>query len=45
MTCEEGNWKESRKKRGHHEWRERNHHYGEMIKIDGSQNDLFVNRG
>ncbi|MFH1238919.1 MAG: ISNCY family transposase [bacterium] len=34
-----------RKKRPHRQWRERKHHFGEMIQIDGSHHDWFEGRG
>ena len=33
---ESGDWKKSRKRRGHREWRERMEHCGEMVQMDGS---------
>ncbi|PJC46669.1 MAG: ISNCY family transposase ISTde1 [Candidatus Omnitrophica bacterium CG_4_9_14_0_2_um_filter_43_12] len=33
-----------RKKRPHRQWRERKHHFGEMIQIDGSHHDWFEQR-
>jgi len=35
----------SRKIRPHRNWRERRHHYGEMIQADGSHHDWFEGRG
>jgi hypothetical protein len=42
---ESGDWKKSRKTRGHRQWRERRHHYGEMVQMDGSHHDWFEGRG
>ena len=35
----------TRKKRPHRQWRERKHHFGEMIQVDGSHHDWFEGRG
>lgn len=40
-----GDWKKVRKGRTHRQWRERKHHFGEMIQIDGSHHDWFEDRG
>lgn len=42
---ESGDWKKVRKGRKHLHWRERKHHLGEMIQIDGSHHDWFEGRG
>jgi hypothetical protein len=42
---EAGDWKRSRKGRKHRQWRERKHHYGEMVQIDGSHHAWFEERG
>lgn len=42
---ESGDWKKRRKRRGHRRWRERKHHVGEMVQIDGSHHDWFEGRG
>ncbi len=42
---ETGDWKKTRKDRKHRQWRERKHHIGEMIQIDGSHHDWFEGRG
>lgn len=42
---ETGDWKLKRKKKQHRQWRERKHHYGEMVQIDGSHHDWFEGRG
>jgi transposase len=42
---EAGDWKKTRKRRAHRQWRERKHHYGEMVQIDGSHHDWFEGRG
>ena len=34
-----------RKKRPHRQWRERRHHYGQMVQMDGSHHDWFEGRG
>ena len=35
----------TRKKRPYRQWRERKHHFGEMIQVDGSHHDWFEGRG
>lgn len=40
-----GDWKKVRKARGHRQWRERKHYFGEMIQLDGSHHDWFEGRG
>ena len=40
-----GDWKKVRKARGHRVWRERKHHDGEMVQMDGSHHDWFEGRG
>lgn len=42
---ETGDWKKVRKVRGHRQWRERKHHFGEMVQMDGSHHDWFEGRG
>lgn len=42
---ETGDWKLKRKKKKHRQWRERKHHCGEMVQIDGSHHDWFEGRG
>jgi hypothetical protein len=42
---ETGDWEKVRKSRKHRQWRERKHHIGEMIQIDGSHHDWFEGRG
>jgi hypothetical protein len=42
---ESGDWRKVRKGRKQHRWRERKHHFGEMIQIDGSHHDWFEGRG
>jgi transposase len=42
---EAGDWKKSRKGRQHRQWRQRKHHYGEMVQIDGSHHGWFEDRG
>jgi hypothetical protein len=42
---ESGDWKKRRKRRGHRRWRERKHHFGEMVQMDGSHHDWFEGKG
>ena len=42
---EDGSWRIIRKHRKHCQWRERKHHFGEMIQLDGSHHDWFEGRG
>ena len=42
---EAGDWQRIRKKRKHRQWRERKHHYGEMVQMDGSHHEWFESRG
>jgi len=42
---EEGEWKKSRKHKKHRQWRERKHHVGQMIQVDGSHHDWLEGRG
>lgn len=42
---ETGDWKRIRKSRTHRQWRERKHHSGEMVQMDGSHHDWFEGRG
>ena len=42
---ETGDWKKSRKKGKHRQWRERKAHCGEMVQIDGSHHRWFEGRG
>ena len=42
---EAGDWKKTRKARGHRHWRERKSHSGEMLQMDGSHHDWFEGRG
>ena len=42
---ESGDWKKGRKRKVHRQWRERKHHRGEMVQIDGSHHDWFEGRG
>src|SRR4030067_48665 len=42
---EAGDWQRIRKKRKHRQWRERKHHYGEMVQMDGSHHEWFEGRG
>jgi len=40
-----GDWKKIRRERRHRHWRERKHHDGEMVQMDGSHHDWFEGRG
>ena len=40
-----GDWKKTRKDRKHRHWRERKHHLGKMVQLDGSHHDWFEGRG
>ena len=40
-----GDWKKTRKRREHRQWRERKHHDGEMVQMDGSHHDWFEGKG
>ncbi|MBL7085396.1 MAG: ISNCY family transposase [Candidatus Omnitrophica bacterium] len=40
-----GEWKKSRKHRQHRQWRERKHHFGQMLQVDGSHHDWLEGRG
>lgn len=42
---EAGYWGRKRKPRAHRQWRERKHHFGEMVQIDGSHHAWFEQRG
>jgi len=42
---ETGDWTKARRSRRHRQWRERKHHYGEMVQMDGSHHDWFEGRG
>jgi transposase-like protein len=42
---EAGDWKKSRKRGRHRQWRERKHHVGEMVQMDGSHHAWFEDRG
>lgn len=42
---ESGDWKRVRKSRAHRQWRERKHHFGEMVQVDGSHHNWFEQRG
>lgn len=41
----EGLWQIRRKRKKHRQWRERKHHLGEMIQVDGSHHDWLEGRG
>jgi hypothetical protein len=41
---EAGDWKKSRKRGRHRQWRERKHHDGEMVQMDGSHHAWFEDR-
>ena len=38
-------WHPGKKKGAIHQWRERKHHYGEMVQMDGSDHDWLEDRG
>jgi len=40
-----GDWRKTRRHRKHRQWRERKHHVGEMVQMDGSHHDWFEGRG
>jgi len=40
-----GRWKRRRKRSSHRSWRERRHHFGEMVQMDGSHHRWFEERG
>ncbi len=42
---ESGDWKKSRKRRGHRQWRERKAYLGQMVQMDGSHHDWLEGRG
>ncbi len=42
---EAGDWRRHRRARRHCQWRERKHHCGEMVQMDGSHHDWFQGRG
>jgi transposase len=42
---EVGDWKKIRRRKRHRQWRERKHHEGEMVQMDGSHHDWFEGRG
>jgi transposase len=42
---ETGDWKKSRKKGRHRQWRERKAHCGELVQMDGSHHRWFEGRG
>jgi transposase-like protein len=42
---ETGDWSKRRRHRRHRQWRERKHHDGEMVQMDGSHHDWFEGRG
>lgn len=41
---EAGDWEKSRKRRRHRQWRERKHHEGQMVQMDGSHHGWFEDR-
>ena len=41
---EAGLWKAGRRRAKHRTWRERRHHFGEMVQMDGSDHDWFEGR-
>jgi transposase len=40
-----GLWRRRRKRREDHIWRERKHHFGEMVQVDGSHHEWLERRG
>jgi hypothetical protein len=40
-----GDWRKTRRRRKHRQWRERKHHDGEMVQMDGSHHEWFEGRG
>jgi transposase len=40
-----GDWRKSRRRKRHRQWRERKHRYGEMVQMDGSHHEWFEGRG
>jgi len=42
---EAGDWKKSRKRGKHRQWRERKHYFGEMVQMDGAHHAWFEDRG
>jgi len=42
---ESGDWRRTRKRRKHRQWRERKGHPGEMVQMDGSHHAWFEDRG
>ena len=40
-----GDWRKTRRRRRHRQWRERRRHDGEMVQMDGSHHDWFEGRG
>ena len=42
---EAGDWNRVRKSRSHRQWRERKHHFGEIVQVDGSHHNWFEQRG
>lgn len=42
---EKGLWEKRRKRKKHRQWRERKHHPGEMLQMDGSHHKWFEARG
>ena len=44
-VLESGDWRRTRKRRKHRQWRERKGHPGEMVQMDGSHHAWFEDRG
>jgi hypothetical protein len=42
---EKGLWEKRRRRKKHRQWRERKHHFGEMLQMDGSHHNWFEDRG
>ncbi len=43
LMIREGLWEPSTRKKRHHQWRERKHHLGELVQVDGSYHIWFNN--
>ena len=43
LMIREGLWESAARKRRHHQWRERKHHLGELVQVDGSYHIWFGN--
>lgn len=45
FLLETGDWQKVRSRKKHRQWRQRKHHAGEMLQMDGSHHDWFEGRG